>query len=151
MAVGSEAMGSSLTVYDYVKTSAKKTPGLKTLAEQLGERFEAIKTKFPKAADSQASDRLVDEYQYLVNELLTLVYEDQNLVNESLHLVNEYQNFVNQSLGLLHKYQNLINESLVLVNKDRNVVGQLLTLMREYENLVKESLDTCPRASESRR
>lgn len=50
MAVGSEAMSSSLTVYDYVKTAAKKTPGLKTLAEQLGERFKAIKTKFPKAA-----------------------------------------------------------------------------------------------------
>lgn len=50
MAVGSEAMTSSLTVYDYVKTAAKKTPGLKTLAEQLGERFKAIKTKFPKAA-----------------------------------------------------------------------------------------------------
>jgi hypothetical protein len=49
MAVGSEAMGSSLTVYDYVKTAAKKTPGLKTLAEQLGERFKAIKTKPAKA------------------------------------------------------------------------------------------------------
>lgn len=50
MAVGSEAMTSSLTVYDYVKTAAKKTPGFKTLAEQLGERFKAIKTKSPKAA-----------------------------------------------------------------------------------------------------
>lgn len=49
MAVGSEAMTSSLTVYDYVKTAAKKTPGLKTLAEQLGERFKAIKTKSSKA------------------------------------------------------------------------------------------------------
>ncbi len=27
------AMGSSLIVYDYVKTAGKKTPGLKTLAE----------------------------------------------------------------------------------------------------------------------
>ncbi|MEH2176724.1 hypothetical protein [Nostoc sp.] len=43
MAVGSEAMTSSLTVYDYVKTASKKTPGLKTVAEQLGERFKAIK------------------------------------------------------------------------------------------------------------
>lgn len=43
-------MGSSLTVYDYVKTAAKKTPGLKTLAEQLGERFKAIRTKSAKAA-----------------------------------------------------------------------------------------------------
>ncbi|MBD2254882.1 hypothetical protein [Nostoc parmelioides] len=50
LAVGSEAMGSSLTVYDYVKTAAKKTPGLKTLAEQLGERFKAIKNKPAKAA-----------------------------------------------------------------------------------------------------
>ncbi|MEH2262625.1 hypothetical protein [Nostoc sp.] len=50
MAVGSEAMGSSLTVYDYVKTAAKKTPGLKSLAEQLGERFKAIKKKPVKAA-----------------------------------------------------------------------------------------------------
>lgn len=45
MAVGSEAVTGSLTVYDYVKTAAKKTPGLKALAEQLGERFKAIKTK----------------------------------------------------------------------------------------------------------
>jgi hypothetical protein len=50
MAVGSEAMGSSLTVYDYVKTAAKKTPGLKTIVEQLGERFKAIKSKPAKAA-----------------------------------------------------------------------------------------------------
>lgn len=50
MAVGSEAMGSSLTVYGYVKTAAKKTPGLKTLAEQLGERFKAIRSKSAKAA-----------------------------------------------------------------------------------------------------
>jgi hypothetical protein len=49
LAVGSEAMGSSLTVYDYVKTAAKKTPGLKTLAVQLGERFKAIKSKPAKA------------------------------------------------------------------------------------------------------
>ncbi|BAZ47797.1 hypothetical protein NIES4103_04010 [Nostoc sp. NIES-4103] len=45
MAVGSEAMGSSLTVYDYVKTGAKKTPRLKTVAQQLGDRFKAMKSK----------------------------------------------------------------------------------------------------------
>ncbi|XHX77080.1 MAG: hypothetical protein RBJ76_21970 [Stenomitos frigidus ULC029] len=48
MAVNSEAMSSSLTVYDYVKTAAKKTPGLKAIAEQLGERFKAMRTKVPK-------------------------------------------------------------------------------------------------------
>jgi hypothetical protein len=42
MAVGSEAMQSSLAVYDYVKTAAKHQPGLKAAAEQLGERFAAI-------------------------------------------------------------------------------------------------------------
>ncbi|MEH2138432.1 hypothetical protein [Nostoc sp.] len=52
MAVGSEAMISSLTVYDYVKTASKKTPGLKTVAEQLGERFKAIKGRPTKAASS---------------------------------------------------------------------------------------------------
>jgi hypothetical protein len=50
LAVGSEAMTSSLTVYDYVKTAAKKTPGLKTVAEQLGERFKAIKGRPTNAA-----------------------------------------------------------------------------------------------------
>lgn len=45
LAVGSEAMSNSLTVYDYVKTAAKKTPGLKAIAEQLGTLFKAIKTR----------------------------------------------------------------------------------------------------------
>ncbi|WP_138496951.1 hypothetical protein [Nostoc sp. PA-18-2419] len=49
MAVGSEAMTGSLTVYDYVKTASKKTPGLKSVAEQLGERFKAIKGRPTKA------------------------------------------------------------------------------------------------------
>ena len=55
MAVGSEAMSSSLTVYDYVKTAAKKTPGLKAIAEQLGTLFKAIKTRTAKAATSEAA------------------------------------------------------------------------------------------------
>jgi hypothetical protein len=50
LAVGSEAMSSSLTVYNYVKTASKTTPGLKTLAEQLGERFKAIKGRPTKTA-----------------------------------------------------------------------------------------------------
>ncbi len=50
LAVGSEAMTSSLTVYDYVKTAAKKTPGLKGIAEQLGTLFRAMKSRTPKAA-----------------------------------------------------------------------------------------------------
>ena len=49
LAVGSETMTSSLEVYDYVKTAAKRTPGLKAAAEELKERFKAIKTKTPKS------------------------------------------------------------------------------------------------------
>ena len=49
LAVGSEAMTSSLTVYDYVKTAAKKTPGLKGIAEQLRNLFRAMKSRTPKA------------------------------------------------------------------------------------------------------
>lgn len=49
MAVGSESMTSSLRVYDYVKTAAKHTPGLKSVADQLGERFKALGNRRPKS------------------------------------------------------------------------------------------------------
>ena len=39
MAVGSEAMTASLEVYAYVQTASDRTPGLKTVAEKLKERF----------------------------------------------------------------------------------------------------------------
>jgi hypothetical protein len=50
MAVSSEAMTSGLTVYDYVKTAAKQTPGLRAIADQLGERFKAFRPKATKKA-----------------------------------------------------------------------------------------------------
>ncbi|NEQ87851.1 MAG: hypothetical protein F6K26_50120 [Moorea sp. SIO2I5] len=53
MAVSSEAMNSSLQVYDYIKTAAKRTPGLKTIAESLGKRFKVTRNKSAKA-NSQA-------------------------------------------------------------------------------------------------
>ena len=40
IAVGAEAMQQAAQVYSYVKTAAKTTPGLKPIAEQLGERFQ---------------------------------------------------------------------------------------------------------------
>ncbi|WP_068818206.1 hypothetical protein [Phormidesmis priestleyi] len=52
MAVSSEAMNSSLTVYDYVKTAAKKTPGLKAISEQLGERFKTLRQKVSKESSA---------------------------------------------------------------------------------------------------
>jgi hypothetical protein len=55
MAVGSDAMSNSLTVYDYVKTASKKTPGLKAIAEQLGSLFKAIRGKSVKATPEMAS------------------------------------------------------------------------------------------------
>jgi hypothetical protein len=51
MAVGSEAVSSSLTVYEYVKTAAKKTAGLKSVADQLGNLFKAIKGKSNKPSE----------------------------------------------------------------------------------------------------
>lgn len=55
LAVGSEAMTSSLTVYDYVKTAAKKTPGLKGIAEQLGTLFRAMKSRSPKPSVTETA------------------------------------------------------------------------------------------------
>lgn len=46
LAVGGEAMQQATQVYNYVKTAAKTTPGLKPVAEQLGERFQ--KTRKPR-------------------------------------------------------------------------------------------------------
>jgi hypothetical protein len=40
-AVGSEAMVASLEVYAYVQTAADRTPGLKSVAEKLKDRFKA--------------------------------------------------------------------------------------------------------------
>jgi len=47
LAVGGEAMQEAIQVYNYVKEAAKTTPGLKPLADQLGEQFQ--KTSRPKA------------------------------------------------------------------------------------------------------
>lgn len=55
LAVGSEAMNSSLAVYDYVKTGAKTTPGLKTVAEQLKERFKGIKGRVNRNPSNESS------------------------------------------------------------------------------------------------
>lgn len=40
LAVGGEAMQEATQVYNYVKTAAKTTPGLKPAADQLAERFQ---------------------------------------------------------------------------------------------------------------
>jgi len=54
LAVGSESMASSLLVYDYVKTAAKHAPGLKSVADQLGERFKMANGRRPKASKDLA-------------------------------------------------------------------------------------------------
>src|SRR6266576_2258034 len=48
LAVGGEAMQAAIQVYNYVKEAAKTTPGLKPLADQLGEQFQ--RANKPKAA-----------------------------------------------------------------------------------------------------
>jgi hypothetical protein len=45
MAVGGEAMASATQAYGYIKSAAKTEPGLKPVAEQLGDRFKATKSK----------------------------------------------------------------------------------------------------------
>lgn len=50
LAVGGEAMQQAKQVYSYVKTAAKTTPGLKPIAEQLGERFQRSGKSKPPAA-----------------------------------------------------------------------------------------------------
>lgn len=47
LAVGGEAMQESSLVYKYVQAAAKNTPGLKPLAEDLGERFKKAGKKAP--------------------------------------------------------------------------------------------------------
>jgi hypothetical protein len=48
MATGRDAMTQAILVYNYVKTAAKGTPGLKPIADQLSERFKrAGKPKTP--------------------------------------------------------------------------------------------------------
>jgi hypothetical protein len=49
LSVGSDAMTNSLTIYDYVKTAAKRVPGLKSIADQLGARFKAMGNRPAKA------------------------------------------------------------------------------------------------------
>ena len=50
LAVGGEAISEASDVYNYVKAAAKKTPGLKPIADQLGERFQ--KASVTKAANA---------------------------------------------------------------------------------------------------
>jgi hypothetical protein len=54
MAVGSESMASSLLVYDYAKAAARHSPGLKSVADQLGERFKALGCRRAKTSDMAA-------------------------------------------------------------------------------------------------
>lgn len=45
IAVGSEAMQNSLRVYEYVKSAAKHEPGLKGVADELGDRFKKTRRR----------------------------------------------------------------------------------------------------------
>jgi hypothetical protein len=54
LAVGSEAMKEATQVYNYVKTAAATTPGLKPLADQLGQRFQKASGTQPDPAPVKA-------------------------------------------------------------------------------------------------
>jgi hypothetical protein len=61
MAVSSEAMTSSLGVYDYIKMAAKTRSGLKGAAEQLGERFKAIRGRPASASTNNQAAKQIKE------------------------------------------------------------------------------------------
>jgi hypothetical protein len=99
--VSSEAMSSSLAVYEYVKIAAKKMPGFKTIAQQLGKRFKAVRSKSSEStAPSPSLDRVAAESENFVDESLPLAVESENFVDESLPLAAESENLVNESLSL---------------------------------------------------
>lgn len=50
IAVGSEAMRASLEVYAYVQTASDRTPGLKSVAEKLRDRFKKARANEPAQA-----------------------------------------------------------------------------------------------------
>jgi hypothetical protein len=50
LAVGGEAMKEATQVYNYVKTAAATTPGLKPVADQLGQRFQKASAAQPTPA-----------------------------------------------------------------------------------------------------
>ena len=50
MAVGGEAMNEATQVYNDVKSAATTTPGLKPLADQLGQRFQKARAAAPNPA-----------------------------------------------------------------------------------------------------
>lgn len=54
--VGSESMVASLTVYELVRTASKTTPGLKSVAEQLGQRYKKRKKNTSNDKPSHGSD-----------------------------------------------------------------------------------------------
>ena len=54
LATGGEAMTEATQVYNYVKTAAKTTPGLKPLADQLGQRFQRASSAQPSPTPAPA-------------------------------------------------------------------------------------------------
>jgi len=54
LAVGGEAMKEATQVYNYVKTAATTTPGLKPIADQLGQRFQKASAAQPAPAATPA-------------------------------------------------------------------------------------------------
>ncbi len=51
MAVGSEAMTTASSIYRYVQTAAKTEPGLRSVADDLGERFKKLPRQKPTTTE----------------------------------------------------------------------------------------------------
>lgn len=57
LAVGSESMIASLTVYEMARSAAKTTPGLKSVVEQLGKRYKKRKKNTSNDKPSDSPDK----------------------------------------------------------------------------------------------
>ena len=59
LAVGGEAMQEATQVYNYVKAAIKTSPGLKPVADQLGQRFQKASTATPPPPADPAKEKSV--------------------------------------------------------------------------------------------
>jgi hypothetical protein len=58
LAVGGETMKQATLVYNYVKTAASTTPGLKPVADQLGQRFQKSSPANPPSAPAPGKEKV---------------------------------------------------------------------------------------------
>ena len=82
LAVGGEAMQEATQTYNYVKAAAKTTPGLKPVADQLGERFPKASAPKPPAPPAAYRESSV-EFPCFTDEAPDLIRDLRNLTRQA--------------------------------------------------------------------